>query len=459
VDQSSQAKPNLTHDPIVDVLKKMTIPMVFGLILLLTFGLVDTFFVSLLGTDELAAISFTFPVTFTVISLNIGLGIGTSAIVAKLMGAGDASKAEEYATGALMISVILVGVLALIGFFTIEPIFRLLGAADQHMSHIKDYMQTWYLAGVFLALPMVGNSVLRASGDTATPSKIMALGGFINAALDPLLIFGWGPVPALGIQGAALATMIAWLIGTFYILFLLYRRDLMLPRLLNLAELIESSRKVLKIGLSAAGANMLTPIAGGVMTAIVAVYGSEAVAAWGVGNRIEAISSIIVLALSMSLPPVISQNFGSHNIARVQQAYMLSIRFVLLWQLGIFLLVWLASPYVAAIFSDDPKVLTIIMLFLSIVPLGYGLQGIVILSNSSLNALHKPMAALALSIVRLFVFFVPLSWLGSYLFGLSGMFWAGVLANFFTAGVAYLGVKRVLAEQLQQQVNSAQEAS
>ena len=199
----------------------MTLPMIVGMVVLMTFGLVDTFFIGMLGTQELAAISFTFPVTFTVISLNIGLGIGTSAIIAKLLGQKKYQQAKETATGALMLTMVLAIVLAIIGVYTIEPIFRLMGAEEPLLVLIKEYMLVWYAAGVFLAMPMVGNSVLRASGDTKTPSLVMALGGLINVVLDPLLIFGWGPVPAFGIQGAAISTLVAWAVGLFYILYIL----------------------------------------------------------------------------------------------------------------------------------------------------------------------------------------------------------------------------------------------
>lgn len=443
--RQTPSNPDLLTGDISQTLRAMTIPMILGMITLMTFGLVDTFFVSLLGTEQLAAISFTFPVTFTLISLNIGLGIGTSATIARLLGAGNYAHARQFASGALILAVILVGLLALVGVASIVPIFTLLGATSVHMPYIHDYMLIWYASGVCLSLPMVGNSVLRASGDTKTPSMIMAFGGLINAVLDPLLIFGLGPVPAMGIQGAALATLFAWAIGAGIIVYLLaVKRKLILPRLLTLTELKFTSAAILKIGLPAAGANMLTPLAAGVMTALVAVYGSEAVAAWGVGNRLESIACIMVLSLSMSLPPLISQNLGAGKLQRVEQAYTLALRFIMLWQFVLYLLIWLLSPFIAGIFAQEQAVADLIQLFLSIVPLAYGLQGVTILTNSSFNAMHKPMAALLLSMLRLFVCYVPLAYLGSKLYQLEGMFYSAVIANLITAVVAYLWFKHSL---------------
>jgi len=447
--------PDLLNNDIAVTLRKMTLPMILGMIVLMTFGLVDTFFIGMLGTQQLAAISFTFPVTFTVISLNIGLGIGTSAIIAKLLGAGQHDQAKETATGALMLTMVLAIVLAIAGVMTMEPIFRLMGADQQQLFFIKEYMLVWYAAGVFLAMPMVGNSVLRASGDTKTPSYVMAFGGLINVILDPILIFGWGPVPALGIQGAAFATLIAWAVGLFYILYILaIKRKLIEPKLLNWQQLKRRAGSILKIGLPAAGANMLTPISAGIVTAVVADYGPEAVAAWGVGGRLESIASIVVLSLSMSLPPFISQNFGANKLERVTQAYSLCVKFVIVWQLFIFVILALLSSVIANIFTDEPDVASIIIMFLVIMPLGYGLQAVTVLTNSSFNAMHMPMSALLLNFTRLFVFVVPFSFLGSYWFNLFGLFWAGVLANLIVGCIAFIWCRTILASRFKQSVLS-----
>lgn len=440
---------NLVEGDIKSTLTKMTIPMIVGMIMLMTFSIVDTFFVSLIGTNELAAISFTFPVTFTVISLNIGLGIGTSAVIGKYLGSGEGDKAKVLATGSIILVAVLVGILCTVGYFTIEQVFGLMGASENLIPLIFDYMSVWYISGVFLAIPMVGNAVLRAAGDTKLPSIIMAVGGAINAILDPIFIFGWMGIPALGIKGAAIATCIAWAVCVAWILWVLaVRRGLMEARMLTWPEFKSAASGVLTIGLPAAGANMLTPVAAGVLTAIVASYGAEAVAAWGVGSRLESLASIVVLALSMSLPPFISQNFGAKQTQRIFSSYKMAIRFVLIWQLVVFGLLFVSAPYIAQIFADEPNVIQIITLFLVIVPLGYGLQGVIILTNSSFNAMHLPMAALWLSIFRLFVCYVPLAALGSYLYGLQGLFWGCVVANLIAAAVSYFWFNRALKKQV-----------
>ncbi|RUO19301.1 MATE family efflux transporter [Aliidiomarina iranensis] len=435
---STQKSQQMLNGPITPTLWSMTWPMIAGVATLISFNLVDTFFISLLGTEALAAIGFTFPVTFTVISLTIGLGIGTSAVIARKLGANEDEEARNSGSSALWLSALLVGILAFLGFVFSRPIFAMLGATPEIMPLIDEYMNIWFLGAIFLVLPMVGNSILRASGDTKTPSLIMATGGLVNAILDPILIFGWGPVPAMGMEGAAYASVGSWLIGFVAIIYLLvWRKRLIEPLPPGFVDFWRASKQLLRIGLPAASANMLTPIAMGVLTAIVATHGAPAVAAFGAGARLESIASVVILALSMSLPPFISQNFGAGKIQRVQAAYKTALKLILLLQAGVYLLMLALLPVIQMAFARDAEVARVLALFVWIMPLGYGVQGWIILTNSSLNALHLPIQALLLSLLRLFVMFVPLSWLGNMIADLPGMFVGGVLANVITAFLAY----------------------
>lgn len=430
---------NLLTDPIAPTLKKMTLQVLVGMITLMSFNLIDTYFIGLLGTEPLAAISFTFPVTFTIISLSIGLGIGTSAVIAKARGADKMDEARDDGLGALVLSFIMVAILSAGTYYATDMIFTALGAKADMLPIIHEYMDIWYLGAVFLMSPMIGNAILRASGDAKTPSIIMASSGLINAILDPLLIFGIGPFPELGIKGAAIASVIAWMVAFFVVFYVLtVKKKLICIRLLSLTDFIAISRRILKIGLPAAGANMLTPIAMAILTAMIAVHGNAAVAGFGVGSRIESIAIMVVLALSMTLPPFLSQNYGAGNWHRVEEAYKQVMKFVMLWQFGVYLLLILGAGYIALAFGkDDPEVMMVIKLFIWTLPLGYGLQGIIILSNSSFNALHKPISALALSIIRLFVFYVPFAYIGSTYYGLTGLFVGCLIGNIFTAIVSY----------------------
>src|SRR5690554_7091411 len=161
---------NLLQNPIPHTLWRMTWPLIFEHLPLFIFIVFVLFFVSMLGTDPLAAVSFTFPVTFTVISLAIGLGIGTSAVLARKRGSGHEQHAQFDGTVALTVSALLVAILALIGYAFIDEIFGVLGADDELLPYIFDYMNVWFLGAVLLVTPMVGNAVLRSEEHTSDSS-------------------------------------------------------------------------------------------------------------------------------------------------------------------------------------------------------------------------------------------------------------------------------------------------
>ncbi|SVB99204.1 uncharacterized protein METZ01_LOCUS252058, partial [marine metagenome] len=267
---------NLVDGSIQRSLIRMTTPMIIGMLALFTFQLVDTWFISFLGTESLTAISFTFPVTFTVMSLAIGLGIGASAVVAKALGSSQFEKAKEAATVINYISLILACLVVIISWILMEDIFTLMGANDRLLIPIRDYMVVWLPGSVLVVCIMTSNSILRGYGDTKTPSILMAAAAFSNALLDPLFIFGIGPFPELGIQGAALATVISWMLGFCYLFYLLvFKMELVSRSLPNKTTLKNSGLDMLSIGVPAAGANMMTPIAAGIMTAIAAGFGDS----------------------------------------------------------------------------------------------------------------------------------------------------------------------------------------
>lgn len=441
----------LTDGPIASTLVSMTIPMILGMLMMFSFNLVDTFFISMLGTEALSAISFTFPVTFTIMSLAIGLSIGTSAVVAKYIGRGETEKAKQASTVTNYVAMALAAILALIGYLLMDQIFLLLGASASMLPAIREYMDIWLPTSVLLVALICANSVLRANGDTRTPSIVMAGAGLINAALDPLLIFGWGPVPAMGIQGAALATLFSWVGACIFLFYFLAIRHELIYKGLPSAQVFKTSaREMLRIGIPASGANMMTPIAAGVMTAIIAGYGETAVAAFGVGSRLESMACMVILALSSTLPPFVSQNLGAGKLERIEEACRLSLRFVLGWQLMVYIVMAAGASLIAWVFTRDEQVAHIIRLYIWIMPLSYGMQGVIILCNSALNAIHRPMVALYLSMARFFVFYVPLAWIGSTLFGLPGFFGGAVVGNILMAALSWLTFRRVMDRERNQ---------
>lgn len=450
---SQESSTDLLNGKPATTLKSMTIPVIFGMIAMMTFNLVDTLFISMLGTEPLAAVSFTFPVTFSVISLSIGLGIGTSAVIARLIGQKKTQEARLYSTAALYLAIVMVGLVSLFGWLHSQAIFTLLGASHKTYLLIMQYMDIWFLGSVLLILPMICNAIFRANGETRVPSLAMAGAGLVNVMLDPLLIFGIGPLPAMGVKGAALASILSWTVGSLFVLYVLGIKHNRIDFIIrNYKAVAQAWRDIGRIGFPAAGASMLAPVSMAVMTAMIAHYGEHAVAAFGVGSRIESISCIVVASLSMTLAPFISQNYGAGQLKRVKQAYAVAIRFVLIWQLAVYLILAVSAWHIATLFSDSDAVTHIIRQFIWLLPLSYGAQGVAVLSNSAFNALHKPSAAVLLSVVRFFVLYIPLSFVGGYIGGLTGVFVGGVLGNLLAGLVAWYWFNQSVCCPMRQEV-------
>ncbi|MFQ2158499.1 MATE family efflux transporter [Aeromonas hydrophila] len=432
-------RPNsLLTAPMTSVLLRMMGPMILGIVAILAFNLVDTFFIGMLGTQALAAISFTFPVTFVVTSLAMGLGAGLSAVMGHALGQGKHDEAARITTDNLFLAVLLVALIALAGALTIHPLFRLLGASDELIALIYDYMLIWYLTVPMLVLPMVGNAAIRATGDTKTPSLVMTVAGLVNGVLDPLLIFGIGPFPAWGIRGAAIATSLSWLMAMLVSLYILrHQEGLLCWRLSPRPQLLAHWRALLHVAVPASFTNMLNPLANAVLMTIFAGLGTEVVAAYGAASRVEALLLIVMMALSSVLAPFISQNCGAGNPARAKAALQFCMRFALLFQLAVYGLTWLLAPFIAELFSDHPQVVRLIVLYLHLVPIGYGFQGMVMLLASALNGVRASSVSFLFNGLRLFVFLLPGAWLGAKLGGEQGIYLGILVANLAAGTLAW----------------------
>ncbi|MBD0787659.1 MATE family efflux transporter [Vibrio sp. Y2-5] len=426
-------KHGLLSAPIPTVLRQMTVPMIFGLVAILMFNLVDTFFISLLGTEALAAISYTFPVTFVVNCITMGIGIGLSTNIGRLLGQGSASNAARFSSHGILLAIVLVIAASSMGFITIKPLFLLLGAKQELIPLIEQYMQVWYLTIPLLVVPMTGNSVIRATGDTKTPAKIMMLAGIINGVLDPMLIFGYGPFPELGIQGAAISSAFSWLgalICSFYILI----KRVKLLAVPHLPSLYKDWNQILKIGTPAALSTAMNPISGALLMMMLSSHGTAAVAAYGAAQRIESILILVLMSLTSSLTPFMAQNLGANNPSRSFAGLFISLRFSLIFQLMIFVMMVPLSIPLSKLFSQEAAVQDLLWHYLLVVPFSYGFQGVVMMLISALNALHLPIKAFQWSFMRLFVFTLPVAWIGSEIYGIEGLF-IGIAAGNIAGGL------------------------
>ena len=440
---------DILSGPVNPVLRRMTGPMIIGIAVSMLFQTVDTFFISRLGTAELAAISFVFPVTFTLLNLVIGLGIAMSITVGKAIGQGRHNKAARIASESLWLSLLLTLLLCAIGYSLTDWLFAMLGASASTIVLIHQYLDIWFVFAVLLAMPMTCNAAIRATGDTKWPSILMMISGLVNVVLDPILIFGFGPIPAMGMAGAAWATVAAWLFASVAAVYLLrVREKLLVFELPPVGELFHIWREVLLLAGPICLANMLGPMSIGVLTAIVARFGEASVAAFGVGGRIDAFSLVVAFAVTAALSPYLSQNLGAGNLQRSATAVRNSTRFIVVFQFFLWALLALAAPFIARIFSDDPAVIHVAVQYLRLMPVAVICYAIIIVLNTAFNANHQSGKTLALSLLRVVVFVIPLALLGAQWFGLLGMF-AGVIAgSLFSLAAVVVIYRRMLSHSV-----------
>jgi putative MATE family efflux protein len=421
--------------------------MIIGLMVIITNSLVDAYFVSQLGSAPLAAVSYAFPVSFIVGAIAMGLGTGTSSLASRLFGAGNQEKVRQIATHSMLLGLIAGLCVVIFGLLTLEEVFSLLGADEQTMPFVKDYMEIYYWGGIFLVIPMIGNAVLRAGGDAKTPSVLMASTAVINAVLDPILIFGWFGFPALAIKGAALASVLAnvvFLIASLSIL--IFRENLIQFRKNTVAAILHSWSQILHVGLPAIASNLIAPMSTALVTSLISSFGQSAVAGFGLASRLEAFIIIIFMALGGAIAPFVGQNFGAQKFDRLKQGFVFCVAFSFIYALfciGFFIL---SVDTLLGFFTTDPEVIKTAKIQLLYCPWGYGFLGLAVIANGSFNAVGKPMPAMTISIGRTLLVYVPLAyWLASSM-GIRGVFIAQVLANLLAGIVGFIWYQNVFKQ-------------
>jgi putative MATE family efflux protein len=419
--------------------------MGIGLVSLNSYSIADTYFVGKLGTLPLAAMGFTFPVSFSLIAIGLGVGIGASSVLARLLGTGDREKVQRIATHAMLLGIVLGLIVMAAGLSSIEPVFTLLGADAQTLPLIREYMEVYYFGGFLLILPMVGNFAMRAVGDARAPAIILTTSAAINIVLDPILIFGWFGLPAMELRGAAIATVIANGVTVFASIAILhFREGLVQPRYLGFDNLLDSWRRLLHIGIPATASNLLSPLTIGVITSFVASFGPAAVAGFGVASRVEAMMMIVIFAVTSSVGPFTGQNFGAGRFDRVREFAWITDKFCIVYGLVGALVLLAVAPSLVSIFNENPDVIATASTYLKIVPFSLGAFGVMLTAVAAFNALGRPLPATVLTFIKLFLVYIPLAWAFSSVAGLQGIFWANAACHLAFGVVGYFWFQRVL---------------
>ncbi len=422
-------KRDLTVGDEKEHLIQQTLPMIWGLLAAISVALVDTYYVSRLGTEQLAAMGFIFPVVMFMNSLAFGIGTGASSVIAQAIGSKQDERVRHYATQSLVLAVSISLSFAALGLLTVDPLFQLLGAPVNILPFIHDYIDIWYWGCFLLVVPMVGNAGIRAAGNTLLASYIMLSVALINLVVAPVLIFGLLGFPRMELRGAAWAGIIAYFAAFSVALYVLRVKLHFISWQALHQRVWQSWRDILTIAIPAAGTNLINPLAGAITTWLVASYGSAAVAGYSIASRIETFSIIVVMALSSILAPFAGQNWGAKKIDRLMRALRLSFNFVWIWGIGVTLLLWVAAEPLTHLFTRQPQAVTASTDYLYIVPISYAFLSTVMIVSSMATGVGRPMPALIMTVTRLLLLYVPLAWVLSRWLGLNGLYLATAIAN------------------------------
>ncbi|MGF1686799.1 MATE family efflux transporter [Photobacterium japonica] len=411
----------------------MTWPMLFGVLSLMSFQLVDSAFIGQLGILPLAAQGFTLPMQMVVIGLQVGLGIATTSLISRVLGAGDERRAKQL--GGLVVLTGAISVLLLAGVIWLcrDGILLLLSAPDTVYPVIDSYWPVWLASSWAGAMLYFAYSLCRANGNTMLPGIMMVVTSVLNMILDPLLIFTFD----MGLNGAAWATIIAFGIGMLVVYPKVLQRHWMSFDWHDL-NIVASMKELANIMAPAMLSQLLPPLSSMLATKLLASFGAATVAAWALGSRLEFFSIVVVLALTMSMPPMVGRLLGRGEIDTVKALIRIAVKFVLVWQCAIAVLLFLLSPVLTQLLTSEAKVADILSIHLLWVPISLGPLGVCMLMVSICNAITLPMRALLISALRLFVCFLPAIWLGAQWAGIQGLFMGMLVGNTFAGIVAWV---------------------
>lgn len=430
-------KGNLIEGDLTKHLIRLTLPMVWGIFIIISFQLVDMYFISLLGTKQLAAVTFTFPVTYTIFSMIMGMGISMASVLSRQIGGGDQDTVRRIATHGVFLAFTAGLILAVLGYLLKDKIFTAMGADPAMMPLIDDYINVWFAGAVFVTTPFVGNAAIRATGDTMAPAIIMTIAAIVNLILDPIMIFGLFGFPRLEIQGAAISTVFANFCAMGAGLYVLAAKKHLITResLLHRWHLLgDSLKKLALIAVPAGITSSIQPLMNAVIISLLATYGAQTVAAYGVVTRIEAFFFVVIMALATGMAPIIGQNWGAKKFDRVNKTLYSALIFAASWSLFVAAVLLLFGKHIIGLFAEDDAqhFAHVGMLYFWIVALTYAPGNLVPGWGSAFNAMGMPQRSFMMIFVKLIVLNIPLAYAGAHFYGIAGIFGSIAITNLTT---------------------------
>ncbi|WP_435065646.1 MATE family efflux transporter [Halobaculum sp. EA56] len=443
---------DLTDGSIGKPLFYLSVPIVVTNLLQTAYNLADTLWLGRYSTEALAAISFAFPMVFLLFSLGMGITVAGSVLVAQHVGADEEAEARYAASQTVSFAVVASLILGGLGYFVVGDFLALLGASPAVLPGATAYMRIISSGLVFMFGFFVFTALMRGYGDTITPMLVMLLTVVVNIVIDPFLIFGWWVFPELGVAGAAYATIFSRALAFAVGLAIMLRGNRgvqILPR--DMVPDLSYARRIVRIGVPASVEMTGRSLSVNLMLVIVGMFPTTVVAGYGIGVRVFSVIFLPAIAVARGVETMTGQNIGADKPDRAATAAGIAAKtmFVILAAMGVVTI--LAARPIAAVFTDDPAVVTVSADFLRWVAPTFGFIGVMRAYTGSFRGAGKTMTAAAISVIMLGVIRLPVALglarpdiLGLPIpaFDSTGIWMAFAVSNAAGAVIAYLWYRR-----------------
>lgn len=436
-----EKKNKFTEGKIFNSLISLAVPIIFANILQTAYQLIDTFWLGRLGADAVAAVSLSFPVLFLVLSLGAGMTLAGTVLVAQSFGAGNRKMVDFNSSQTLSLVILISVFLVMVGYFAAEPMMHLIGAGPGILEDATEYFQISSFGFIFLFIFFAFQSLMRGIGNVMLPVYIVLFTVFLNLVLDPLFIYGFGPIPGSGVAGAAVASIITQAISAAIGFIILYKGKHGIQ--IHFSEMklqMATVKRIFKLGFPASVDQATRALGMTMMIFLVTGFGSEVLAAYGIGARILSFIVVPALGLGIATTSLVGQNIGAAKIKRAEKVALLSskVGFIGLTSMGVLMFIF-AETLVSFFIPDDPQVIADGTRFIQIMALSFGFLGVQQVLNGVFNGAGFTKASMLISILSLWIVRFPLAYVLSQKTSLSfeGIWWAFPISNIIAAAVAY----------------------
>ncbi|HEP1469767.1 MATE family efflux transporter [Streptococcus pyogenes] len=426
----NESRINILKEENIDkALFKLGIPMVISLLVAALYNVVDTYFVSGLGKEAVAAVSVAFPIQLIFLGIGLTFGAGAGSYISRLLGGNDKKEASIVATVALLTSAILGIVTAIALFCYLDGVLKFMGAIPSIIEISKSYTGIFIVGGILGTVNVTLGNLAVAQGAAKISLKAMIVGSISNMILDPIFIFGLN----LGVRGAAIATLIARVITSLiYLIYFVGDKNLIEIKLPNFKPTVAIYKEILKIGISMLILQILQTISISKISYAASFYGEEAIAAMGIVLRIVTLGTNVVFGYMKGLQPLAGFNYGAKDYERVREAIKASIKWTNVFCVVWTVIVYIFAPSILSIFGTDENVLNIAVPALRAAIIMFITFGFQFTYSTLYLSTGKALGGVFLNSLRQGIVFIPIILLLPKFMGLNGVIYAQTISDLIT---------------------------